>query len=146
MENVEIKETKRGKNPKYCLLDIPLEIVTRKDSNNGYTVHLQSKGLSYKKITGTNDIEKDRHSIYITSIHKKAIPSFCESLINQVRSLSNRGVTLSEIVTEIYTQYHNEEKTKTEMVDLQSEFREIKKDFNKLQTKINGFCKKLERI
>lgn len=144
MENVEITET-RGGNPKYCLLDIPLEIVVRKDGKNSYTVHMQSKKLSYNEITGRN-IKNDRHAIYITSVHKEAYHSFSESLINQVRSLSSRNVQLMDIVKEIYYQYHNEEKTKTEIFDLQEEFIEVKKDFDNLKVKMDNICKKIELL
>ena len=144
MENVIIAET-RGGNPKYIIEDLPLEIVARKDGQNSHTVHMQSKELSYNQITG-RQIKNDRHMIYITSVKTEAYPIFCESLINHVRSLASKDMGVSDIVQEIYDQYHNETQTKKEVGNLGERFKKLNKEYKIKLNELNEISKEMDYI
>ena len=141
MENVEITQSKKG-NPKYILSDIPMAIRVMIDTENSCRVFMQSKEVDYSKITGSDSA----HELYITSVKKDEYPVLCKSLINHVRSLINRDISLQDCLDEIYHQYRTEEETKKEVFNLQKEFKELsalKKEFDK---KYEYICKKMEML
>jgi len=142
MENVEIKETKKG-NPKYCLLDLPITINVMIDTENSCRVFIQSDEIPYQEINGYSS---KTYQLYIASVKKETYSIFCQSLIHHIRSLSKQGLSIKEIASEIYNQYRTENETKKEMFNLQEEFKTVKEDFDNLKVKMDKLYAKMEML
>ena len=152
MENVIITET-RGGNPKYYLEDlgITIRIELRKSEPSAH-IKLSSKEIKYAEITG-KDIKSQTNTVHIKSVPVDAYPIFCESLINHMRSLAAKNMNVTEIIKEIYDQYHNETETKKEVVNLQEKFKKLNKEvkqkideLNELSKEMDYLCKQMEML
>lgn len=151
MEKVIITETKGG-NPKYIIDGLNVVITALKTSDETYNVNINHRDLSYIKITG-KQIKKDRHTIFIKCVSEEVYPTFCESLLYRIKSLSNRNIPITEIVQEIYNEYHNETETKKEVSNIQEKFKKLNKEYKaklneltELAKEMDYMCKQMEML
>ena len=150
MANITIEYTNGG-NPKYILSDINVTIYAEiRKKEPSAQIKMRSKDLDARKITG----QKTNHtSLYLGAVPVESQDVFCKGLANLIESLSKQGLSVQEIGEEVFSQYRNDETTKTELISLQKKFKELNNQFKEklsdletLSEDMDYICKQMEML
>ena len=150
MANLIIEETNGG-NIKYILSDVDVTIYAElRKKEPSAQITFRSKEVDARKISGQ---KTNKTALYLGAVPIESQEVFCKGLANLIESLAKQGLSIQEIGAEVFSQYRNDETTKTELVSLQKKFKEVNKEFKskldeltELSKEMNQICKEMEML
>ena len=131
---IDRKDNKRGTT---WIIEGEIRVVTTKNDKQ------LKAGTSSVYIT---PLKYEKKPTYIKSIPDEDIDDFVGRIVDKIGYGLEFGGHPKEITKKIREEYQNKEHFEKEVIDIKTEFRELKKEFDIVNEKMNEICRKMEML